>query len=398
MKGARAVGRHFDPAPARHGPGRVIAAAQGLGGANAAPKWWFFVPVPEERTKREPFCSAPPTTKLQAKPGVGRRRLPSVARSAARRCFSAVCIELRERQPWGLGCGLRRSEAAARTMAISSGGAADGASRRGHGCWRGRLVARGVRGARLQQALGRGHPFEWRARAVDEGPVLHSASSPIGSSPPSGRYWSAARKQQFRGTVRVVDKLYHGVVSLERFLCELTMPKPLPRRAAANPTQYNVDAIAKLEHDALGRRTLTERVSDVITKLVGNTGFLLAQLLLICGWSLINLRVIPGVRTFDPFPFGGLALVISCESVFLTIFVLISQGRMARQSERRSHLDLQVGMLSEQELTTILQMLQKLCQHMGVDVGSSEQEVQSFSKTTDVHKLASELEEKLPEK
>ena len=68
------------------------------------------------------------------------------------------------------------------------------------------------------------------------------------------------------------------------------MPKPLPRRAAANPTQYNVDAIAKLEHDALGRRTLTERVSDVITKLVGNTGFLLAQLLLICGWSLINLR------------------------------------------------------------------------------------------------------------
>src|ERR1039458_9717060 len=303
-----------------------------------------------------------------------------------------------KRQPcsWAAGCAGPR--AAALTMAISSGGAADGASRRGHGCWRGWLVARGVRGARLPQALGRGHPFEWRARAVDEGPVLHSASSPIGSSPPSGRYWSAARKQQFRGTVRVVDKLYHGVVSLERFLCELTMPKPLPRRAAANPTQYNVDAIAKLEHDALGRRTLTERVSDVITKLVGNTGFLLAQLLLICGWSLINLRVIPGVRTFDPFPFGGLALVISCESVFLTIFVLISQGRMARQSERRSHLDLQVGMLSEQELTTILQMLQKLCQHMGVDVGSSEQEVQSFSKTTDVHKLASELEEKLPEK
>ena len=175
------------------------------------------------------------------------------------------------------------------------------------------------------------------------------------------------------------------------------MPKPLPRRAAANPTQYNVDAIAKLEHDALGRRTLTERVSDVITKLVGNTGFLLAQLLLICGWSLINLRVIPGVRTFDPFPFGGLALVISCESVFLTIFVLISQGRMARQSERRSHLDLQVGMLSEQELTTILQMLQKLCQHIGVNVDSSKQEVQSFSKTTHVDKLASELEDKLPE-
>src|SRR6202044_3264408 len=113
-----------------------------------------------------------------------------------------------------------------------------------------------------------------------------------------------------------------------------------------------------------------------------------AQLILISGWGLANLHLIPGLKAFDPFPFGVLALVVSSESVFLTIFVLISQGRMARQSERRSHLDLQVGMLSEQELTTILQMLQKLCQHMGVNVDATTKEVQSFSKTTDVHKLA----------
>ena len=175
------------------------------------------------------------------------------------------------------------------------------------------------------------------------------------------------------------------------------MKNPFPRRAAADPTQYNIDAIAKLEHDALDRRTATERVSDAITKLVGNVGFLLAQLLLISGWILVNLNVIPGLKAFDTFPFGGLALVVSSESVFLTVFVLMSQSRMARQSERRSHLDLQVGMLSEQELTAILQMLQKLCQHMGVNVDSSKQEVQAFSKTTDVHKLASELEDKLPD-
>jgi uncharacterized membrane protein len=175
------------------------------------------------------------------------------------------------------------------------------------------------------------------------------------------------------------------------------MDQPLPRRVAENPTQYNINAIAKLEHDALGRRSVSERVSDVITKLVGNVGFLLAQVILIAGWSLANLHVIPGFKAFDPFPFGVLALIVSSESVFLTVFVLISQSRMARQSERRSHLDLQVGMLSEQELTTILQMLQKLCQHVGVNVDSSNQEVQAFSKTTDVHKLAIELQDKLPE-
>jgi len=175
------------------------------------------------------------------------------------------------------------------------------------------------------------------------------------------------------------------------------MDHPSPRRVAANPSQQNIDAIAKLEHEALGRRTITERVSEVITKIVGNMTFLLAQLVLISSWILVNLQLIPGVSAFDPFPFGVLALIVSSEGVFLTIFVLISQSRMARQADRRSHLGLQVGMLSEQELTTILQMLQKLCQHMGVNVDSSRQEVRSFSKTTDVHKLASELEDKLPE-
>ena len=175
------------------------------------------------------------------------------------------------------------------------------------------------------------------------------------------------------------------------------MDNPSPRHAA-NPTQHNINAIAKLEHEALGRRTITERVSEVITSLVGNMGFLLAQLILISGWILVNLHTIPGLKAFDPFPFGVLALLVSSEGVFLTVFVLISQSRMARQSDRRSHLGLQVSMLSEQELTTILQMLQKLCQHMGVNVESSEQQVQSFTKTTEIHKLASELEDRLPEK
>jgi hypothetical protein len=42
-------------------------------------------------------------------------------------------------------------------------------------------------------------------------------------------------------------------------------------------------------------------------------------------------------------------------------------------------------------------MLQKLCQHTGVDVKSAKQQVQSFSETTDVRRLATELEEKLPD-
>ena len=163
-----------------------------------------------------------------------------------------------------------------------------------------------------------------------------------------------------------------------------------------NPAQLNIDAIAKLEHEALLRRTLTERASDAITKFIGSTAFVLLQFLLVLAWAAINLRLIPGVKAFDPFPLGILALVISSESVVLTIFVLVSQNRMARQAEKRSHLDLQVGMLAEQELTDVLQMQHKICQRLGIDVESAKQELKGFSDATDVSKLASDLEDKLP--
>jgi uncharacterized membrane protein len=175
------------------------------------------------------------------------------------------------------------------------------------------------------------------------------------------------------------------------------MPIPLPDKAKTNPTQYNIEAIAKLEQDALARRTAAERISEAIARFIGSVAFLLLQILLVLSWGAINLNLIPGVKPFDPFPFGILALVISSESVVLTIFVLLSQNRMTRQAERRSHLDLQVSMLAEQELTTMLEMQQKICQHIGVDVASSMQQLQGFANATDVHELASELEDKLPE-
>jgi uncharacterized membrane protein len=173
------------------------------------------------------------------------------------------------------------------------------------------------------------------------------------------------------------------------------MKNVMSDQAAKNPTQFNIAAIAKLEEEALNRRTRTERDSDAIVKFIGSVKFLVLHGILVSVWVILNLNLLP-VKPFDPFPFGILALIVASESVFLTIWVLISQNRMARQAERRSHLDLQVGMLAEQELTTMLQMLQKLCQHAGVDVKSANLQVQGFSENTDVGKLASELEEKLP--
>jgi len=125
------------------------------------------------------------------------------------------------------------------------------------------------------------------------------------------------------------------------------MKKNVPNQVAKNPTQFNIAAIAKLEEEALDRRTRTERDSDAIVKFTGSVRFLRLHVIFVAGWIVVNLGMVPHVKSFDPFPFGILALFVASESVFLTISVLISQDRMARQAERRSHLDLQVSMLRD---------------------------------------------------
>jgi uncharacterized membrane protein len=172
-------------------------------------------------------------------------------------------------------------------------------------------------------------------------------------------------------------------------------PQPHPNPSFQNPSRENIEAIVQLEREALRRRSWAERFSENAVKFIGSIAFLLLNALLMGAWTLINLDLIPGLTPFDRFPFGVLALVVSAESIILTIFVLISQNRLMRQSDKRAHLDLQVGLLTEQELTVVVQMLHRLCEHAGVNVDSSK-DAKSFSEATDVHKIARELDEKLP--
>src|SRR6185312_3380538 len=52
--------------------------------------------------------------------------------------------------------------------------------------------------------------------------------------------------------------------------------------------------------------------------------------------------------------------------------ILMSQNRAARISEKRSHLDLQLNLLSEQENTKMLEMLEQIGKAVGAEFGNSE--------------------------
>ena len=154
---------------------------------------------------------------------------------------------------------------------------------------------------------------------------------------------------------------------------------------APRPAAKNIEAIAALEREALHDRSGLERVTDIITAMAGSPTFIVVHAVWFVVWITVNLlRRSP----FDPYPFSLLTLGVSLEAIFLTGFVLMTQNRMTLQADKRAHLDLQVNLLAEQELTAMLQMLYALCRRSGVDVTLRDGQISELLKDTDIHQIA----------
>jgi len=155
----------------------------------------------------------------------------------------------------------------------------------------------------------------------------------------------------------------------------------------------NIAAVAGLEAEALQRRTAADRASDAIAAFVGTIGFVALHLIWFALWASINTGLIPFVPAFDPYPFQLLCMIVSLEGVLLATFVLIKQNRMSYISDRRAHLDLQVNLLAEREITRLLQVTQEIARRVGVtdQMGRAGE----LAEETKVEELVTELDRKL---
>jgi uncharacterized membrane protein len=160
-----------------------------------------------------------------------------------------------------------------------------------------------------------------------------------------------------------------------------------------NAIRRNIDAVAKLEEDFVKNRSTADKLADWIGGFSGSVTFVLLHVVIYGFWILINLKLIPGIRAFDPFPFLLLSVVVSIEAIFLSTFVLMKQNRMSRRADQRGHLDLQINLLAEREMTTVLQLLRHISAHLGVRV--SAEHIEDFSAETSVASLAQQISENL---
>jgi len=180
---------------------------------------------------------------------------------------------------------------------------------------------------------------------------------------------------------------------------ELVTPGPdgsdaaAPSDTADAALDENVQTIKAWEQEVLRARSKAERLSDWIAATAASGPGLLMHMVWFAVWITANLGLLPGVRPFDPFPFPFLTMTVSLEAIFLALFVLASQNRLARQSDKRSHLDLQIDLLAEREMTAVLQLLQDIARHLAVDTRVTVEQLRDLAKKTDLRHLTDRMEE-----
>ena len=141
--------------------------------------------------------------------------------------------------------------------------------------------------------------------------------------------------------------------------------QPSKAQTIESLTAANVESILRLEKEAKAGRTASQRAAQAVAGFCGTITFVWLHIAWFAAWIFIN--VMPGGPQFDKFPFTFLTLTVSLEAIFLSAFILISQNEETRVADRRNALDLQVNLLSEQENTKMLKMLEAIGAKLGVE-------------------------------
>lgn len=154
------------------------------------------------------------------------------------------------------------------------------------------------------------------------------------------------------------------------------------------PQLTNVQAIMDLERRTREKRSILDRLTDAVSTLASSPAFIAVHVVWFAAWIGVNSI---GGAAFDRYPFNLLTLVVSLEAIVLTGFVLMAQSRMTQEADKRAHLDLQINLLAEQELTAILTLQCRLAERAGIDVSDVDPRLEQLRTRTDVQQLAATI-------
>ncbi len=130
-----------------------------------------------------------------------------------------------------------------------------------------------------------------------------------------------------------------------------------------------------------------------ITAVLGSLWFLAGYIIMFTVWICWNVRLLPGLTPFDPFPFPILQMVVSLFAIILSVSVLVNQNRQGRIERIKRQVEFEVNVRAETEITKILNMLHEIQQKMGL-ANAVDKELEDMKEPIDIKQLHQALDDK----
>lgn len=102
--------------------------------------------------------------------------------------------------------------------------------------------------------------------------------------------------------------------------------------------------------------TFGQKASDWIADKVGSWQFIIGQSTILTVWAILNITA--WVQHWDPYPFILMNLVLSLQAAYTAPMIMMSQNRKADRDRIEAHIDYEINMKAETEITVILQNLE----------------------------------------
>lgn len=93
------------------------------------------------------------------------------------------------------------------------------------------------------------------------------------------------------------------------------------------------------------KESFGQRASDRLSSLAGSWTFVISFTLLLLVWITVN--TVLAAKSFDPYPFILLNLVLSCVSAIQAPLIMMSQKRQDEKDRRRSENDYKINLKCE---------------------------------------------------
>ncbi len=148
----------------------------------------------------------------------------------------------------------------------------------------------------------------------------------------------------------------------------------------AKIVERNVNALLHRKEEENRKRNFQDKMVDSVTAFAGSMLSFYIHLNFFGEWVIWNTGWYDFKRFYPKFIIN--ATIAAVEAIFLTTFVLMGQKRMNIQTDKWAELDLQVSLLTEHEVTRILNLVTDIAKKMEIK-GAHDKEFEELSQ--DIH-------------